>query len=52
MLVQAVAVLVIIAFSFVGSSVLLKATDAPVGLKVDLEAESNGLDLSEREENA
>jgi Amt family ammonium transporter len=49
---QAVAVLVSISFSFVGSSILLKVTDALVGLRVSDESEQIGLDLSEHEENA
>jgi Amt family ammonium transporter len=52
LLIQAVAVLATIAFSFVGSSILLKATDAMVGLRVDDESEQIGLDLSEHEESA
>src|ERR1700722_1771438 len=51
LLVQAIAVAASVAFAFVGSLVLLKITDAIVGLRVDEEAESLGLDLSEHEEN-
>src|SRR5262249_33695507 len=50
MLIQAIAVVSSIAFSFVGSAILLKATDVLVGLRVDAEAETHGLDLSEHEE--
>ncbi|HUN59933.1 MAG TPA: ammonium transporter [Candidatus Binataceae bacterium] len=49
---QAIAVVATIAFSFVGTAVLLKVTDALVGLRVDQEAEETGLDLSEHEERA
>jgi len=51
LLVQAIAVAASVAFAFIGSLVLLKITDAIVGLRVDEEAESIGLDLSEHEEN-
>ena len=51
-LIQALAVVASIAFSFVGSAILLKATDALVGIRVAGEAEQMGLDLSEHEENA
>ena len=50
LLVQAIAVAASVAFAFIGSLVLLKITDAIVGLRVDEEAESIGLDLSEHEE--
>ncbi len=40
------------AFSFVGSTILLKVTDALVGLRVMDESEQIGLDLSEHEEAA
>jgi Amt family ammonium transporter len=52
LLVQAIAVLATVSFSFVGSWILLKATDALVGLRVDAEGEQMGLDLSEHEESA
>jgi ammonium transporter, Amt family len=52
LLVQAIAVLASVSFSFVGSSILLKVTDALVGLRVDVESEQMGLDLSEHEESA
>jgi ammonium transporter, Amt family len=48
--IQAVAVIASISFSFVGSLILLKMTDAIVGLRVDAESESIGLDISEHEE--
>jgi Amt family ammonium transporter len=50
--IQAVAVAASISFAFVGSLVLLKVTDALVGLRVDDEAERMGLDLSEHDESA
>ncbi len=50
LLVQDIAVAARVAFAFIGSLVLLKITDAIVGLRVDEEAESIGLDLSEHEE--
>jgi ammonium transporter, Amt family len=50
--VQATAVVATIAFSFIGSTILLKVTDALVGLRVESESEQVGLDLSEHEEAA
>ncbi len=52
LLVQAIAVVASLAFSFIGSSILLKVTDALVGVRVDDEAQYMGLDLTEHEENA
>jgi ammonium transporter, Amt family len=52
LLVQAIAVVASMAFSFVGSIILLKVTDALVGLRVMDESEQVGLDLSEHEEAA
>jgi ammonium transporter, Amt family len=52
LLVQAIAVVASIAFSFLGSMALLKVTDAMVGLRVVDESEEVGLDLSEHEEAA
>ena len=52
LMVQAIAVVASVVFSFVGSSILLKLTDALVGLRVSTEAEQIGLDLSEHEERA
>ena len=52
LLIQLIAVLSSISFAFVGSLILLKITDAVVGLRVDEEAEQLGLDLSQHEENA
>jgi Amt family ammonium transporter len=49
--VQAIAVSASIGFAFVGSLILLKVTDALVGLRVDAESESMGLDLSEHDES-
>ena len=50
--VQATAVVASMAFSFIGSMILLKVTDALVGLRVVNESEQVGLDLSEHEEAA
>ncbi|MGC2304631.1 ammonium transporter [Candidatus Binatus sp.] len=50
--IQATAVVATMAFSFIGSTVLLKVTDALVGLRVMDESEQVGLDLSEHEEAA
>jgi Amt family ammonium transporter len=47
---QAVAVVATLAFSFVGSFILLKVTDALVGLRVTAEEEATGLDLSQHAE--
>jgi Amt family ammonium transporter len=47
---QAVAVVATLAFSFVGSFVLLKVTDALVGLRVTPEEEATGLDLTQHAE--
>jgi Amt family ammonium transporter len=52
LLVQAAAVATSISFAFVGSLILLKLTDALVGLRVSDEAEVMGLDISEHDENA
>jgi Amt family ammonium transporter len=52
LLIQAAAVGATMAFSFIGSAILLKVTDALVGLRVDKESEQIGLDLSEHEEAA
>src|SRR5581483_1057407 len=52
LLVQTIAVVASVAFSFIGSSILLAITRALVGIRVSDEAEVNGLDLSEHEENA
>ncbi len=52
LLVQLAAVAASISFAFVGSLILLKLTDALVGLRVSDEAEVIGLDLSEHDENA
>jgi Amt family ammonium transporter len=51
LLIQAIAVTASVVFAFVGSLVLLKITDALVGLRVDDESEETGLDLSEHDEN-
>jgi len=50
--IQLIAVAASIGFAFVGSLVLLKITDALVGLRVDEESEVEGLDLSQHEESA
>jgi ammonium transporter, Amt family len=52
LLVQTVAVVASISFSFIGSVILLKLTDALVGIRVIGEDEQMGLDLTEHEENA
>jgi ammonium transporter, Amt family len=52
LLTQAIAVAASISFAFIGSLVLLKITEATVGLRVDDDAERMGLDLSEHDENA
>jgi Amt family ammonium transporter len=51
LLIQAIAVGASIMFAFVGSLILLKVTDALVGLRVDAESEAMGLDISEHDEN-
>ena len=51
LMVQAIAVVATIAFSFIGSMVLLKVTDAIVGIRVIDEDEEIGLDLSQHEES-
>ena len=48
--IQLVAVVASLAFSFVGSLILLKLVDATVGLRVATDDERMGLDLSEHEE--
>jgi Amt family ammonium transporter len=50
--VQALTVLITIAFAFLGSLILLKLVDATVGLRVHEEDEVMGLDLSQHNENA
>jgi ammonium transporter, Amt family len=52
LLTQMTAVLASVTFAFVGSIVLLKFTDAIVGLRVDEDGEAVGLDLSEHDESA
>lgn len=52
LLIQLIAVLASIGFSFVGSMVLLRLTDALVGLRVDDDDEMIGLDLSQHDESA
>jgi ammonium transporter, Amt family len=51
-LVQALTVLVSMAFAFLGTLVLLKVVDALVGLRVHEEDEVAGLDLSQHNESA
>jgi ammonium transporter, Amt family len=51
LLIQVVAVLASISFAFVGSLILLKVTDALVGLRVPDEDEVTGLDLSQHGES-
>ncbi len=50
LVIQLIAVLASISFAFVGSIILLKLTDAIVGLRVHTDDERMGLDLSEHEE--
>jgi Amt family ammonium transporter len=50
--IQAIGVVATIAFSFVGSSILLKVTDVVVGIRVTEDEEHMGLDLSQHNENA
>ena len=50
--IQAVGVIATIAFSVVGSAVLLKVTDVLVGIRVDEDEEHMGLDLSQHNESA
>ncbi len=50
--IQAVGVLATIAFSAIGSSILLKLTDAVVGIRVNEDEEHMGLDLSQHNESA
>ncbi len=52
LLIQAVGVIATLIFSGVGSLILLKVTDALVGIRVDEEDEVTGLDLSQHNENA
>jgi Amt family ammonium transporter len=52
LLIQAVGVIATIAFSFIGSSILLKLTDAMVGIRVTGDDEQMGLDLSQHNESA
>lgn len=52
LLIQAIGVVVTVAFSFVGSSILLKLTDALVGIRVTQDDEVLGLDLSQHNEAA
>jgi ammonium transporter, Amt family len=50
LLLRAIAVGASVGFSFVGSLILLKVTDAPVDLGANAESEPIGLDISEHEE--
>lgn len=50
--IQALGVIATIAFSFIGSSILLKLTDVVVGIRVNEEEEQMGLDLSQHNESA
>jgi ammonium transporter, Amt family len=52
LLIQAAGVAATVGFSFVGSMILLKITDALVGIRVDEDEEQMGLDLSQHEESA
>jgi Amt family ammonium transporter len=50
--IQAVGVVATIAFSAIGSSILLKLTDSVVGIRVNEDEEHMGLDLSQHNESA
>jgi Amt family ammonium transporter len=50
--IQALAVLISVAFAFIGTVVILKLIDGLMGLRVSEEAERMGLDLSQHEERA
>jgi ammonium transporter, Amt family len=50
--IQLIAVVASISFAFIGSLILLKVTDAVVGLRVADDDEVMGLDLSQHDENA
>jgi Amt family ammonium transporter len=50
--VQAIMVVATAVFTFVGSVIILKIVDAMVGLRVPVEDEHRGLDLSQHEERA
>jgi Amt family ammonium transporter len=50
--VQALLAVVSAVFAFVGSIVILKVVDAVSGLRVSIEDEQKGLDLSQHEERA
>jgi Amt family ammonium transporter len=52
LLIQAAGVAATVVFSFVGSMILLKVTDALVGIRVKEDDERMGLDLSQHDENA
>jgi len=49
-LIQLVAILVTIGYSFIGSGIILKVIDAVMGLRVSEEDEVTGLDLSQHNE--
>ena len=50
--IQAMAVLISVVFSFVGTFVILKLVDGLMGLRVSEEEERMGLDLSQHEERS
>ncbi len=52
LLVQALGVVATLGFSFIGTTILLKITDALVGIRVDEDDEEIGLDLSQHNESA
>jgi ammonium transporter, Amt family len=52
LLIQAAGVAATVVFSFVGSMILLKVTDALVGIRVKEDDERMGLDLSQHDESA
>jgi Amt family ammonium transporter len=50
LLIQFIAVAASLAFAFVGTLILLKLVDGLVGLRVDVDQEQIGLDLSQHSE--
>jgi ammonium transporter, Amt family len=52
MLAQSKAVLLTLAFSGIGSAILYKVVDVIVGLRVTVEVEREGLDVTEHTERA
>jgi Amt family ammonium transporter len=50
--IQLIAVLATWIFAFIGALILLKLVDAVIGLRLEVEDEVTGLDLSQHNENA